>query len=53
LAQFDHRRWRHPKIQLRTIEQLFAGQQPDMPWRDSTIFKKARREMKGTQEKLL
>jgi hypothetical protein len=25
---------------------------PDLPWRDSTIFK-AKREMKGTQEKLL
>jgi site-specific DNA-methyltransferase (adenine-specific) len=42
-----------PKVQILTIEQLFAGQKPDMPWIDSTVFKKAKREMKGTQEKLL
>jgi site-specific DNA-methyltransferase (adenine-specific) len=43
----------YPKIQILTIEQLFAGQKPNMPWIDSTVFKKAKREMKGTQEKLL
>jgi site-specific DNA-methyltransferase (adenine-specific) len=40
------------KIQILTIEQLFAGQKPDMPWIDSTVFKKAKLE-KGKQEKLL
>ena len=42
-----------PKILILTIEQLFAGQKPDMPWIDSTVFKKAKREMKGEQQKLL
>lgn len=43
----------YPKIQILTIEQLFDGQRPDMPWIDSTAFKKAKREMKGEQGKLL
>ena len=43
----------YAKIQILTIEQLFAGQKPDMPWINSSVFKKAKREMKGTQEKLL
>jgi site-specific DNA-methyltransferase (adenine-specific) len=43
----------YPKIQIVTIEQLFAGHKPDMPWIDSTVFKKAKREMKGEQGKLL
>jgi site-specific DNA-methyltransferase (adenine-specific) len=43
----------YPKIQILTIEQLFAGDRPNMPWIDSTVFKKAKREMKGTQDKLL
>jgi len=43
----------YPKIQILTIEQLFDGKKPDMPWIDPTTFKKAKREMKGKQEKLL
>jgi len=43
----------YPKIQILTVEQLFAGDKPDMPWIDSTVFKKAKREMKGSQGKLL
>jgi len=43
----------YPKVQILTIDQLFHGQRPEMPWIDSTVFKKAKREMKGTQEKLL
>lgn len=43
----------YPKIQILTIEQLFNNQKPDMPWIDSTVFKKAKREMKGEQGKLL
>jgi DNA modification methylase len=42
-----------PKIQIVTIEQLFAGQKPSLPWVDTTVFKKAKREMKGTQGPLL
>ncbi|MGA7711930.1 MAG: DNA methyltransferase [Rhizomicrobium sp.] len=41
----------YPKIQILTIEQLFAGQKPHMPWIDNTVFKKAKLE-KGKQEKL-
>ena len=40
------------EIQILTIEQLFAGQKPHMPWIDSAVFKKAKLE-KGKQEKLL
>ena len=42
----------YAKIQILTIEQLFAGQKPDMPWIDPTVFKKAKAE-KGEQGKLL
>ncbi len=41
-----------PKIQILTIEQLFAGTKPSMPWVDSTVFRKAKRES-GQQGKLL
>ena len=43
----------YPKIQILTVEQLFNGMKPDMPWIDSTVFKRAKREMKGSQGKLL
>ncbi len=43
----------YPKIQIMTIEQLFEGHKPKMPWRDSSSFKKAKREMKGTQDSFL
>jgi site-specific DNA-methyltransferase (adenine-specific) len=43
----------YPKIQILTIEQLFDGHKPHMPWIDSTVFKKAKREMKGSQGSLL
>ncbi len=42
----------YPKLQIFTVEQLFDGKRPDMPWIDSTVFKKAKLE-KGKQEKLL
>jgi site-specific DNA-methyltransferase (adenine-specific) len=32
------------KIQILTIEDLFAGKKPHMPWLDPTAFKKAARE---------
>jgi site-specific DNA-methyltransferase (adenine-specific) len=38
----------YPKIQILTVEQLFAGQRPEKPWIDPTVFRKAKREMKGT-----
>lgn len=44
-----------PKIQILTIEDLFAGKKPHMPWLDPTTFKKAAREdmSAGKQEMLL
>ena len=33
-----------PKIQILTIEDLFNGQKPHMPWIDPSVFKKAKRE---------
>ena len=44
-----------PKIQILTIEDLFAGKKPHMPWLDPTTFKKAAREdmETGKQNKLL
>jgi site-specific DNA-methyltransferase (adenine-specific) len=32
------------KIQILTIEDLFNGQKPHMPWIDPSVFKKAKRE---------
>jgi site-specific DNA-methyltransferase (adenine-specific) len=40
-----------PKLQILTVEQLFSGKKPDMPWIDPTVFKKAKQEH-GKQEKL-
>ena len=34
----------YPKVQILTIEQLFAGNRPEMPWLDPSVFKKAKRE---------
>lgn len=44
-----------PKIQILTIEALFSGKKPQMPWLDPDAFKKAARENMSTykQEKLL
>ena len=44
-----------PKIQILTIEDLFAGKKPQMPWLDPATFKKAAREdmNAGKQEKLI
>ena len=42
-----------PKIQIVTIAELLNGKRPQMPWADPSMFKKARREMKGEQGKLL
>lgn len=44
-----------PKIQILTIAELFAGRQPELPWRDVAAFKKAAREdaSAGKQTRLL
>ncbi len=40
------------KIQILTVEDLFDGKKPHMPWIDPTVFKKAKRENTETQKKL-
>ena len=44
-----------PKIQILTIEDLFTGKKPQMPWLDPNAFKKAAQEdmNAGKQENLL
>lgn len=41
------------KLQVLTIEELFAGKLPQMPWVDSTSFKKARKEKEGGEQDAL
>ena len=37
--------WRdYPKIQILTVEDLFSGKRPEMPWLDPATFRKAKRE---------
>ena len=46
----DHGKF--PKIQVLTIADLFAGKQPQLPWRDPGAFRKAEREATSRQESL-
>ncbi|MGH6811923.1 MAG: site-specific DNA-methyltransferase [Methylocella sp.] len=42
-----------PKIQIVTVEELFGPSNPlHLPWQDTSVFKKARREKTETQSKL-
>lgn len=34
----------YPKVQILTIQQMFDGKRPEMPWLDPSVFKKAKRE---------
>jgi len=44
-AGFYKTEWReYPRIQILTIEDLFEGRRPEMPWLDPSVFKKAKRE---------
>lgn len=43
---------KYPKIQLLTIEQLFAGKKPNIPLVDPSVFKKAVKEADAEQNKL-
>ena len=43
----------YPTIQILTIEQLFEGHKPHMPWIDPTVFRKAKKEDTSKQHKLL
>ncbi len=43
----------YPKVQIVTVEQLFQPGNPlSMPWQDTSVFKKAKREKTDTQGKL-
>ena len=39
-----------PKIQILTIDDVFAGHRPEMPFRDASIFKQAKREDGDTKQ---
>ena len=43
---------KYPKVQLLTVEELFAGKKPHIPLIDPGAFKKAAREWSGEQNKL-
>ena len=38
-----------PRIQIVTVEDLFNKQGPVTPWRDPSVFRKARREATGAR----
>ena len=40
------------KIQILTVEDLFDGKRPHMPWIDPSVFKKAKREKTEKQNEL-
>ena len=42
-----------PKIQIVTIKELFEGKQLQLPWRDTEVFKRAKKEDMSQQGKLL
>ncbi len=41
-----------PRIQIITIEDLFDGRKPHLPWVDSSVFRKAKREVTVKQDEL-
>jgi site-specific DNA-methyltransferase (adenine-specific) len=41
-----------PRIQILTIDDLFDGKKPHLPWVDSSVFRKARREVTTKQDEL-
>ena len=43
----------HPRLQIITLAELFAGKRPDIPWIDSGVLKSARREDTSHQGQLL
>lgn len=47
-VETDHGRFR--KLQILTIDQLLNGDRPEMPFVDSSAFKKARREEQTTSQ---
>ncbi|MFZ1087061.1 MAG: DNA methyltransferase [Terracidiphilus sp.] len=49
---FETRFGKFPKIQILTIEELFAGKKPDIPLIDSSVFRKAAVESREKQDEL-
>ena len=45
--------WRVPRLQIITLAELFQNKRPDIPWVDSSMVKKAKREETERQDKLL
>lgn len=43
---------KHPRLQIITLEELFQNKRPDIPWVDTTVAKKAKREDTKKQGKL-
>ena len=43
---------KYEKIQILTVEDLFDGKRPHMPWVDPSVFKTAKRENTTKQEKI-
>lgn len=41
-----------PKIQILTVEDLFDGKKPQLPWIDASVFRKAKRESTEKQKEL-
>ncbi len=41
-----------PRIQIITVENLFEGRKPHLPWVDSSVFRKAKRETTTRQDEL-
>ena len=40
----------YEKVQILTIEELFDGKRPAMPWLDPSVFKKAKREASAEKQ---
>lgn len=38
----------YPRVQILTIEELFDGKRPQMPWLDPSVFKKAKKEQQDS-----
>ena len=44
--------WEFEKVQILTVEDLFDGKRPHLPWIDPSVFKKAKREKTEHQAEL-
>ncbi|RIA37735.1 site-specific DNA-methyltransferase (adenine-specific) [Hephaestia caeni] len=49
----DYTGRKHGRLQIITLAELFQNKRPDIPWVDTTVGKKARREETATQGSLL